>query len=190
MYSFIVVFTAQILALVVSKFILIWKMRKMVDENNQARRSLLAVFDTGTLKRAEAAVAQATREDEEAKKAEETLLTPQERMQRQVKAIRFLHRLESAVQQRESVDDIILEVSEAVAAHWMEVRWYCEPCRDLPQPSVPTSMPTFLLLTSCCGPQMWWWCSRICWRRSCLFSSSWVLSNNQTSMQKKASMNG
>lgn len=39
-------------------------------------------------------------------------------------AIRMIHRLGGAVSERESVDDIILAVSEAVAEHWLEVRWY------------------------------------------------------------------
>ena len=118
---------AQILALVVSKFVLIWKMRKMVDRNNQARRGLLAILSTDTIRKAEAVITQQNEEEdiEKAKKSRgKPALTPLQRMQRQVAAIRFAHRLGVAMKQRESVDDIVLEVSEAVAAHWIEIRWY------------------------------------------------------------------
>lgn len=82
MYSFIVVFTAQILALVLSKFVLVRKMNKMVDKNDQARRGLLAVFDTATLKKAEAFVEQANREDDEARQRHEQQLTAKQKMKR------------------------------------------------------------------------------------------------------------
>ena len=53
--SFLVVFIAQILALLLSKVILAWKLRKMVDENDaERRRGLLGVLDANTLLRVEA----------------------------------------------------------------------------------------------------------------------------------------
>ena len=99
----------------------------MVDKNNQARRGLLAVLTLDTVRKAEEII-KADQDVEDAKQkkktAQETSLTPKQRMQRQVRMIRFTHRLGLAAKQKESVDDIVLEVSEAVAAHWLEVRWY------------------------------------------------------------------
>ena len=97
---------------------------KMVDENNQERSGLLAVFDTATLKKAEEFVERAALEDEEEKARHEEQLSPKERMQRSVKAIQFIHRLGGAAQERDTVDGLMLEVSEAVAQHWLDVRWH------------------------------------------------------------------
>ena len=53
--SFLTVFFAQIVALLLSKVILAWKLRKMVDENDVERwRGLLGVLDAYTLLRVEA----------------------------------------------------------------------------------------------------------------------------------------
>ena len=101
--------------------------RKMVDKNTRARRGLLAVLTLDTVRKAQEIIkADQDVEDTEQKKktTQETSLTPKQRMQRQVRMIRFAHRLGLAAKQKESVDDIVLEVSEAVAAHWLEVRWY------------------------------------------------------------------
>ena len=104
-----------------------YTVRKMVDKNNQARRGLLAVLTLDTVRKAEEIIKtdQDVEDTEQKKKtAQETSLTPQQRMQRQVRMIRFTHRLGLAAKQKESVHDIVMEVSEAVAAYWLEVRWY------------------------------------------------------------------
>ena len=49
-------------------------------------------------------------------------LAPLRKMQRQVQAIRFAHRLGKSADQKESLDDVVLEVAEAVAQHWLDVR--------------------------------------------------------------------
>jgi hypothetical protein len=120
MLSFVTVFTAQVLAVVLSKAILTRKMRKMVAENEQARRGLL-VLDPKELKRVEAFVARENERQDQAEKLEEEL-TPLRKMQRGVRAIQFAHRLGKSAEQKESLDDVMVEVAEAVAQHWLDVR--------------------------------------------------------------------
>eukprot|EP01046_Picozoa_sp_COSAG06_P011159 COSAG06_NODE_629_length_13646_cov_13.351222_6_plen_385_part_00 len=120
MLSFITVFTAQILAVLLSKAILTRKMRKMVADNEQARRGLL-VLHPKELKRVEAFVARENERQDQAEKLEEEL-TPLRKMQRGVRAIQFAHRLGKSAEQRESLDDVMVEVAEAVAQHWLDVR--------------------------------------------------------------------
>ena len=59
-------------------------------------------------------------ENERQDKPEE--LAPLRKMQRQVRAIRFAHRLGKSAEQKESLDDVVLEVADAVAQHWLDVR--------------------------------------------------------------------
>jgi hypothetical protein len=120
MLSFITVFTAQILAVLLSKAILARKLRKMVAENKQARRALL-VLNHKELQKMEAFVAHENNLPDQADRADrpEEELTPLHKMQRGVRAIRFAHRLGK---QKESLDDVVLEVAEAVAQHWLDVR--------------------------------------------------------------------
>jgi hypothetical protein len=120
MLSFITVFTAQILAVLLSKAILTRKMRKMVADNEQARRGLL-VLHPKELKRVEAFVARENERQDQAEKLEEEL-TPLRKMQRGVRAIQFAHRLGKSAGQKESLDDVMVEVAEAVAQHWLDVR--------------------------------------------------------------------
>ena len=119
MLSFITVFTAQIMAVLLSKMILTRKMRKMVADNEQARRGLL-VLHPKELKRVEAFVARENEQYDQAEKLEE--VTPLRKMQRGVRAIQFAHRLGKSAEQKESLDDVVLEVAEAVAQHWLDVR--------------------------------------------------------------------
>ena len=49
-------------------------------------------------------------------------LTPLRKMQRGVRAIQFAHRLGKSAEQKESLDDVMVEVAEAVAQHWLDVR--------------------------------------------------------------------
>ena len=119
MLSFITVFAAQIMAVLLSKVILTHKMRKMVAENEQARRGLL-VLHPKELKRVEAFVARENERQDQAEKLEE--VTPLRKMQRGVRAIQFAHRLGKSAEQKESLDDVMVEVAEAVAQHWVDVR--------------------------------------------------------------------
>ena len=43
-------------------------------------------------------------------------------MQRGVRAIQFTSQLKKSAEQKESLDDVVLEVAEAVAQHWLDVR--------------------------------------------------------------------
>ena len=59
-----------------------------------------------------------------AKMRERGDLTPKEAMQRELRAWTFTYRLKLATRQNQSVDTMLLEVTEAVAAHWRNVRVY------------------------------------------------------------------
>ena len=43
-------------------------------------------------------------------------------MQSSVRAIQFAHWLGKSAEQKESLDDVMVEVVEAVAQHWLDVR--------------------------------------------------------------------
>ena len=98
----------------------------MIHKNNQERRqSMWDVLSLATLRYAEALsneenFAQAT----PAKMRERGDLTPKEAMQRGLRAWTFTYRLKLATRQNQSVDTMLLEVTEAVAAHWRNVRVY------------------------------------------------------------------
>jgi hypothetical protein len=119
MLSFITVFVAQILAVLLSKVILTRKMRKMVADNEQARRGLL-VLNHQELKSLQAFVAHENERQDQADEPEE--VSPLRKMQRGVRAIQFAHRLGKSAEQKESLDDVMVEVAEAVAQHWLDVR--------------------------------------------------------------------
>jgi hypothetical protein len=116
MLSFITVFAAQIMAVLLSKVILARKMRKMVAENEQARRDFLVLYPK-ELKMLETFVA---RENERQDQPHE--LEPLQKIQRGVRAMHFAHRLGKSAEQKESLDDVMVEVAEAVAQHWLDVR--------------------------------------------------------------------
>ena len=44
------------------------------------------------------------------------------KMQRGVRAIQFTSQLKKSAEQKESLDDVMVEVAEAVAQHWLDVR--------------------------------------------------------------------
>ena len=124
--SFLVVFFAQIAALLLSKFILAWKMRKMIDKYDQQRkRGLFRVLDASIRIQVEAF----TKREAALPRAQVqggSGLTVKQRVRRGIRAMMFARRLRVAVESRQSVDELTLEVAEAVAAHWVEVRgYYC-----------------------------------------------------------------
>ena len=126
-YSFLVVFAAQLLALVVSKLILMYKMRRIVDENNQRRRegwgSMLQEASRGQ-RSVEAFVLR--EEDLKNCQTEPRTRDVKTRVKGAVRAISFARRLGEEAKQAESVDTVLLEVTEAVAEHWKQIRWfYC-----------------------------------------------------------------
>ena len=136
-YSFLVVFAAQLLALVVSKLILMYKMRRMIDENNQRRRGRM--IDENNQRRREGwwstLLNQGQHSVEDFVLREEDLVDRQTeprtrngntRIKGAVRAISFARRLGVEAKQAESVDTVLLEVTEAVAEHWKQIRWfYC-----------------------------------------------------------------
>jgi hypothetical protein len=82
----------------------------------------LLVLDHKELKMVEPFVARENESQGKPDQPEE--LAPLRKMQRQVQAIRFADRLGKAANQKESLesDDVVLEVAEAVAKHWLDVR--------------------------------------------------------------------
>ena len=81
----------------------------------------MLVLDHKELKMVEPFVARENESQDKPDQPEE--LAPLRKMQRQVQAIRFADRLGKAANQKESLDDdVVLEVAEAVAKHWLGVR--------------------------------------------------------------------
>ena len=118
-------FGAHILALVASKFILAWKMRRMVD--NRARRNQHVGLPREVRRMVEAAEQRAEDvilENINVEERDRTGMTPIERVRRGFRVWTFTRRLSLATRERESVDEITVEVAEAVAQHWKDVRWF------------------------------------------------------------------
>ena len=80
----------------------------------------MLVLDHKELKMVEPFVARENESQDKPDQPEE--LAPLRKMQRQVQAIRFADRLGKAANQKESLDDVVLGVAEAVAKHWLDVR--------------------------------------------------------------------
>ena len=124
-YSFLVVFAAQLLALVVSKLIMMYKMRRMIDENNQRRRE--GWWSTLLNQGQHSVEAFVLREEDLVdRQTEPRIRNGNTRIKGAVRAISFARRLGKEAKQAESVDTVLLEVTEAVAEHWKQIRWfYC-----------------------------------------------------------------
>ena len=124
-YSFLVVFAAQLLALVVSKLIMMYKMRRMIDENNQRRRE---GWWSTLLNQGQHSVEDFVLREEDLvdRQTEPRTRNGNTRIKGAVRAISFARRLGVEAKQAESVDTVLLEVTEAVAEHWKQIRWfYC-----------------------------------------------------------------
>ena len=97
----------------------------MLSKNDRdRRRSLWSDMDASTLRKVQSFV-----KEEEEKDSQPAMkmrngdgLTPKQRVLRGVRAWMFISRLSKAAKQKYSVDDVMLEVSEAIAEHWKKIR--------------------------------------------------------------------
>ena len=128
--AFLVVFGVQILALVVSKFVIMWKLRGMVAKNNRdRRRAMMGALDAATLRQVDAFIQREEERSQEERQVQTRSsdgLTPKQRFRRGVRAMMFVRRLERSVQEKYTVHGMMLEVTEAVAKHWHDIwGYYC-----------------------------------------------------------------
>ena len=61
-----------------------------------------------------------------------------------MRAIQFAHRLGKSAERKESLDDVVLEVAEAVAQHWLDMRLHYIACDGVSHWRV-------LVFGFCCG---------------------------------------
>jgi hypothetical protein len=121
--AFVTVFAVQCAAIALGHLILMWKLRRMVAENKRMRRRAMA--DPSLERRARRFVAEAKAKEErkQSRDGESTTLSARMRFRRAVIVTKFAGRAMKAAKEApavESVDDVVLEISEAVATHWKE----------------------------------------------------------------------
>eukprot|EP01048_Picozoa_sp_COSAG05_P005344 COSAG05_NODE_314_length_11610_cov_17.223265_7_plen_127_part_00 len=98
----------------------------MVDKNNRRRRKNLWNLDASTLRQAETFVQNEPELQLQVKMRSRDGLTPKQMLRRGIRAMLFLRRLQASAKQKTTVDGVMLEVAEAVAKHWRDVRgYYC-----------------------------------------------------------------
>ena len=128
--AFLTVFAVQCAAIALGHVVLMWKLRRMVAENKRSRRRAMA--DPRLLQRARRFVADAkAREEQQQSQRRDgdggNKLSARARFRRAGIVAKFAGRAMKAAHEAstvESVDDVVLEISEAVAAHWKESRSY------------------------------------------------------------------
>jgi hypothetical protein len=119
-FAFVTVFAVQCCAIALGHVVLMWKLRRMVKHNQKNR--LRAMSDPQLEKRARCFVADAKARQERAQKeggsSEGSTLSARAKFRRAGILAKFSVRVTRAAQQQESVDDVVLEISEVVATHW------------------------------------------------------------------------
>jgi hypothetical protein len=121
--AFLTVFAVQCCAIALGHVILMWKLRRMVSQHQQRRRRALADPRLAQRARRNVAHAQAREERNQGKDGTGNTLSARARFRRAGIVAKFAGRAMKAAQEAskvESVDDVVLEISEAVAAHWKE----------------------------------------------------------------------
>jgi hypothetical protein len=121
--AFLTVFAVQCCAIALGHVILMWKLRRMVAENQQRRRRAMSDPRLEQRARRFVADAKAQEERERSKSGDAPKLSARARLRRAVIVTKFAGRAIKAAQEAppvDSVDDVVLEISEAVAAHWQE----------------------------------------------------------------------
>eukprot|EP01050_Picozoa_sp_SAG11_P013607 SAG11_NODE_1602_length_4600_cov_1.859587_2_plen_311_part_00 len=113
--AFATVFFAQCCAIALGHVVQVFKLRRMVAAHNRDRRRALA--DPRVEQWARRFVAEAEKQASSAV-AQDEKLSLKARFRRAGIVAKFGARLTKAVREQESVDDVVLEISEAVAAHW------------------------------------------------------------------------
>ena len=123
--AFLTVFAVQCAAIALGHVVMMWKLRRMVAGNKRSRRRAMA--DPRLLQRARRFVADAkAREEQRGQRGGGNggnKLSARARFRRAVIVTKFGVRARKAAAEAstvESVDDVVLEISEAVAAHWKE----------------------------------------------------------------------
>jgi hypothetical protein len=121
--AFVTVFGVQCCAIALGHVVMMWKLRRMVADNRRRRRRAMA--DPRLEQRARRFVADAKvqKERERNKGDGGPKLSARARFRRAGIVAKFSARAMKAAHEApevESVDDVVLEISEAVAAHWHE----------------------------------------------------------------------
>jgi hypothetical protein len=122
--AFATVFAVQCCAIALGHVTLMWKLRRMVAEHRKSRRRAMA--DPRLEQRARRFVADTNaREKRERNKSGEldNKLSTMARFRRAGIVAKFSARVQKAAQEAstvETVDDVVLEISEVVATHWKE----------------------------------------------------------------------
>jgi hypothetical protein len=125
--AFLTVFAVQCAAIALGHVILMWKLRRMVTENQQRRRRAMADPRLEQRARRFVADAKAREERERSKGGDAPKLSARARLRRAVIVTKFATRAMKAAKEAppvDSVDDVVLEISEAVATHWKESLTY------------------------------------------------------------------
>ena len=117
-FAFITVFAVQCCAIALGHVVLKWKLRRMVRQHKKHKRRAMA--DPRLEQRARRFVANAKTRENEARGAggKGPKLSARTRFRRAVIVAKFSARVMKASREQETVDDVVLEISEAVAAHW------------------------------------------------------------------------
>jgi hypothetical protein len=121
--AFVTVFVVQCCAIALGHVVLMWKLRRMVADNRRRRRRAMADPRLEQRARRFVADAKAQTERERNKGDEGPKLSARARFRRAGIVAKFSARAMKAAREApevESVDDVVLEISEAVAAHWQE----------------------------------------------------------------------
>jgi hypothetical protein len=121
--AFLTVFAVQCAAIALGHVVMMWKLRRMVAENKRSRRRAMA--DPQLLQRVRRFVADAKAREEQQRGQQcdgdgGNKLSARARFRRAGIVAKFAGRAMKAAQEAstvESVDDVVLEISEAVAAH-------------------------------------------------------------------------
>jgi hypothetical protein len=121
--AFLTVFAVQCAAIALGHVVMMWKLRRMVAENQRSRRRAMA--DPRLLQRARRFVADAKVREEQQRRDGNggNNLSARARFRRAGIVAKFAGRAMKAAQEAstvETVDDVVLEISEAVAVHWKE----------------------------------------------------------------------
>jgi hypothetical protein len=124
--AFLTVFAVQCAAIALGHVVMMWKLRRMVAGNKRSRRRAMA--DPRLLQRARRFVADAKAREEQQRGQRGggnggNTRSARARFRRAVIVTKFGVRARKAAAEAstvESVDDVVLEISEAVAAHWKE----------------------------------------------------------------------
>eukprot|EP01050_Picozoa_sp_SAG11_P029372 SAG11_NODE_8247_length_1041_cov_1.010616_1_plen_174_part_00 len=118
--AFVTVFFVQCCAIALGHVMQVWKLRRMVAVHNRDRRRALANPRVEQWARRFVAEAEkeAAKDNEAGAGGGGPKLSLKSRFRRAGTMAKFGVRVTKAAREQESVDDVVLEISEAVAAHW------------------------------------------------------------------------